>query len=72
MEETSSANLLNEYFSLNQLAKELHRSVRTIQRWETMRMGPPRIKIGNLVLYPKSKLRVWLESQTDERPSRQH
>lgn len=34
---------------------------RTLARWDELRIGPPRIKIGKLVLYDLEKLPAWLE-----------
>jgi phage terminase Nu1 subunit (DNA packaging protein) len=44
------------------LASLLGVAPRTLARWDERRMGPPKIKIGNLVLYDLAKLHAWLES----------
>ena len=50
-----------EYVTPSGLSRELGVTVRTLSRWEERRMGPPRIKIGKLVLYDLAKLPDWLE-----------
>jgi hypothetical protein len=51
-----------EYGTQSYLARRLGVATRTIARWDERRLGPPKIKIGNRVLYDLSKLPAWLES----------
>jgi hypothetical protein len=44
------------------LARQLGVSLRTLARWDERRQGPPKIKVGKLVLYDLGKLHAWLES----------
>jgi hypothetical protein len=44
------------------LAGVLGVSLRTLQRWDAARIGPPRRRIGNLVLYPATSLHGWLDA----------
>jgi hypothetical protein len=37
--------------------------VRTLGRWDAARIGPPRIKVGKLVLFDLAKLPAWLASR---------
>ena len=37
-------------------------SLRTIDRWVTLRIGPPRVTIGRTILYPKSGIQNWLNN----------
>jgi hypothetical protein len=48
------------------LAGLLGVSVRTLQRWDAARIGPPRCKNGNLVLYAATSVHGWLDAA--ERP----
>jgi hypothetical protein len=43
------------------LAKLLGVTPLTLARWDETRIGPPRIKVGKLVLYDLDKLPDWLE-----------
>ena len=45
-------------------------SERTADRWDALRVGPPRVKCGRKVLYSKHDVRQWLESRT-QRPLRE-
>ena len=50
------------YATQEGLARGLGVTVRTLARWHDRRIGPPRSKVGNLVLYDLGKLAGWLES----------
>jgi hypothetical protein len=54
--------LLNGCISREDLANELGRSVRTLDRWHQERLGPPRIKIGKLIVYRKTAVLDWLNN----------
>ena len=43
-----------------------NKSVRTLNRWDQRRVGPPKIRIGKLVLYDLAKLPEWLASHETE------
>ena len=43
------------------LARRLGVTCRTLARWHERRIGPPKIKVGKLVLYDLAKLHTWLE-----------
>lgn len=60
---------LCEYLTRDELARELGRSSRTLDRWAVLRIGPPRTRAGRAVLYSRTKVREWLESQTEELPA---
>lgn len=50
----------NENFTLSELATYLGRSERTLNRWHAHRKGPPRFKIGNLVLFRRAAVEAWI------------
>lgn len=58
------------YFTRSGLARELKVSERTLSRWESRRVGPPKVKIGQTVLYPEAELPAWLESHLVRPPVR--
>jgi predicted DNA-binding transcriptional regulator AlpA len=62
-----SEQLLDGYVSREQLAKELGKALRTIDRWERRRIGPPRVVIGRMILYRKEAVQEWLLSQEQQR-----
>lgn len=50
------------YATQSGLARLLGVTTRTLARWDDRRIGPPKIKVGKLVLYDLAKLPTWLES----------
>ncbi|HVR21828.1 MAG TPA: helix-turn-helix domain-containing protein [Candidatus Polarisedimenticolia bacterium] len=53
----------------DQLASQLGVTVRTLQRWEVERTGPPRTVIGKQVFYRTVSVLAWVES-CEQRRSR--
>lgn len=45
-----------------EVAQMLGISTRTLNRWHALRYGPPRCKIGRIVLYRKLAIFAWLEA----------
>ena len=63
--------VLNGYLTLQQLAAQLGKSVRTIRRWEVRHSGPPRITVGHLILYNVDSVRQWLAEHEQRRGPRE-
>jgi hypothetical protein len=57
------------YLSKKQLATHLHKAERTLDRWHVLRIGPPRITVGRMILYRIEAIESWLRSR-EERPCR--
>jgi hypothetical protein len=57
-----------QYVSAQRVASMLNISVRTLSRWDAARIGPPKIKVGRLILFDVSKLTEWLANQ-ETRPA---
>lgn len=62
-----AATVLDDYFTPEALARVFRKSRRTIDRWDVLRIGPPRIVVGRTILYKKSSVEQWLASR-EERP----
>jgi hypothetical protein len=60
--------ILSEYLTREELASELRRNPRTLDRWEALGMGPPRTLVGRQVFYRRSSLLKWLAAQ-ERRPT---
>jgi hypothetical protein len=55
--------ILSEFLTKEELAAELHRNPRTLDRWDVLGMGPPRTHVGRKVLYRRASLQKWLAAQ---------
>jgi hypothetical protein len=55
--------VLEGYVRKEQLARQLCLSPRTIDRWEALRIGPPRTSVGRTILYSVQSVRDWLLSR---------
>ena len=54
------------YVTADRLAATLGVTVRTLARWDAARIGPPKIKVGKLVLFDLAKLPAWLAARETE------
>ena len=61
-------SVLAEYISRDELAEELDRCPRTLDRWDSLKIGPPRTIIGRRVLYRRQAVAEWLRSQEEPPP----
>ncbi len=61
----SRHELLDDYLTKTQLAEELHRHPRTIDRWARLRAGPPETVIGRQRLYKRTSVEKWLADLED-------
>jgi hypothetical protein len=59
----SNEPILSEFLTKEELAEELGRNPRTLDRWEVLGMGPPRTHVGRKVLYRRSSVQKWLAAQ---------
>ena len=57
--------ILEGYLRRDELAAQLGRCRRTIERWHSLGIGPPRIAIGRMVLYRVESVREWLAEQQE-------
>ena len=61
--DTAPSSVLSGYLTKAQLAEQLGRSVRTLDRMALSGDGPPRTKIGRTTLYRREAVLDWLRSQ---------
>ncbi len=68
------SDVLHDYWTKRGLAEALNPekplSLRTLDRWETQRIGPPRTVIGRTVLYRKDSVAEWLQEREQRRGRR--
>lgn len=55
--------VLEGYLRREELAEQFGLSPRTIDRWEALRKGPPRVCVGRTILYNIQSVREWLVIQ---------
>jgi hypothetical protein len=60
---SASAPVLSGYVEKKKLAEELGLNERTLDRWDVLRMGPPRTHVGRKVLYRRISVQKWLAAQ---------
>ncbi len=58
-----SATVLTDFVTPAGLANELGVCPRTLDRWNVLGEGPPRVKIGRRVLYRRSSVLEWLANR---------
>jgi hypothetical protein len=61
-------NILENHLTKAATAAQLGVTERTLDRWDRLRSGPPRTKMGQAVLYRVDALRTWLKAQEREQP----
>ncbi len=62
------SELLDQYLAEPELAEELKRkigrgSVRQLRNWRRQRNGPPFMRLGNAIMYPRRGFEEWLAGQ---------
>ena len=55
--------ILSEFLTKEELAAELRRNPRTLDRWDVLGVGPPRTRVGRQVLYRRASVQRWLAAQ---------
>jgi len=55
--------ILSEFMTKGELALELRRDARTLDRWTALDMGPPRTYVGRTALYRRASVKKWLAAQ---------
>lgn len=61
----TSSLLQDDYLGRAELALGLGKSTRTLDRWHTLRIGPPRVVIGRTILYRRQSVLEWLASREE-------
>jgi phage terminase Nu1 subunit (DNA packaging protein) len=56
-------SVLDGYVDKPELAAQLQKSTRTLDRWDRLGIGPAKTKVGRLTLYRVDSVKDWLASQ---------
>lgn len=64
----SVISILSDYFSRDELAKDLSVTTRTLERWHAQRKGPPVTFIGRKAYYRRDAVAKWLLANEQEQP----
>ena len=70
MPRSTPAGLLTGFLTKDDLAGQLRISGRTLDRWHSLRTGPPRTLIGGKVYYETTAARAWITAQREDVPQR--
>ena len=65
----TASGILSGYLTKKELAAELHKTVRTLDRMTLAGNGPPPTRIGRTTLYRRDAVLDWLKSR-EARPVR--
>lgn len=63
---SNSGPILSEFLTKEELAAELRRNPRTLDRWDALGVGPPRTLVGREVYYRRASVARWLVAQEHE------
>ncbi|WP_372841699.1 helix-turn-helix transcriptional regulator [Phaeovulum sp.] len=63
-------NLLADWISREQLARELGLTPDTLARWAARREGPPCTRIGRKTFYRRASVQDWIHAQEQTHPVR--
>jgi hypothetical protein len=55
--------ILEEFLTREELAAELRRSPRTLDRWYVLGVGPPRTPVGREIFYRRASVQAWLHAR---------
>lgn len=65
MNTETQAEIIDLFLTKAEAARELRTSEATLDRWNRLRVGPPRTKLGRTVLYRRETLKAWLIAQEE-------
>jgi hypothetical protein len=64
---SNSEPVLSEFLTKEELAAELGRNERTLDRWDALDVGPPRTHVGRKIFYRRASVQKWLAAQEHHR-----
>jgi hypothetical protein len=64
---SKSEPILSEFLTKEELAAQLGRNPRTLDRWDVLGVGPPRTRVGRTIYYARATVLRWLAAQEHQR-----
>ena len=72
MQAATRGGLLDGYMTREEAAGELGVHPRTLDRWQQLRKGPARTRVGKRVLYARQDVADWLAANREVNRGSQH
>lgn len=67
----TGGSLFEGYITAKELCKQIGQmkggrpiARRTLERWHSLRVGPPRVRVGRIAVYRVDDVRAWLQEQS--------
>ena len=67
----TGGSLFEGYITAGELCKQIGQmkggrpiARRTLERWHSLRVGPPRVRVGRIAVYRVDDVRAWLQEQS--------
>ncbi len=60
---SNSEPILSEFLTAEELAAELRRNPRTLDRWRRLGEGPPVTKLGRETIYRRTSVQAWIRAR---------
>jgi hypothetical protein len=60
---SNSEPILSEFLTAEELAAELRRNPRTLDRWRRLGEGPPVTKLGRRTIYRRTSVQAWIRAR---------
>ncbi len=61
--EQAAGTVFGDIMTPENLARKMGISLRTLARWNSLRIGPPRVVIGRTILYRLESVRQWMKDR---------
>jgi Helix-turn-helix domain len=65
-EQISPRSVLDGLATEDELSAEIKKTKRTLREWRQRGVGPPFVRLGETIYYPREKVREWIASLIKE------
>jgi len=63
--EQSDVSVLAGFITPSELCRQLGKTRRTLDRWHSLGLGPPRVRVQRMILYRVEDVRAWLTAHEE-------